>query len=247
MRFTLRAILQSSAAFVIGFILFVSAPLSAQEAKAGELAVHPRETTAPLPNPYMGLGLWAGRKGLGNNEREYTVAECTTGFGDDAPDFTWVLIDWDWASLEPAESQFAGQDFDAVVRYWSGRGKQIVVRFWVTDDSGWNGSPGTQVLPQWLWKKGLKSHSYTGNGGQPILEPDYADPSYLTVYLPALQQFLASFAARYDHSGTPIMLLQTMGYGHWADFATWYSKYEFPSVEIKHSTLATLLQVYIRT
>jgi hypothetical protein len=247
-KFAMRMILRSQVLLIAGLAVYPFLPvrhLHAQKATPGELVVHPAEITAPLPNPYMGLGLWAGPRGLGNNEKDYTVAECTSGFGDDAPLFNWVLVDWAWSSLEPTEGQFAWQDFDAVVRYWSERGKQVVVRFWVTDDTGWNGSPGAEVLPGWLWKKGVKSHSYIGNGGHKILELDYADASYTSVYLPALQRFLDSFAVRYDHAGTPIILLQTMGYGHWADFATWYSKYPFPSVQVKHDVLTRLLQVYI--
>lgn len=209
--------------------------------------VHPAEVNDPLPNPYMGYGLWAGRQGFGNNEKHYTVEQCTTGFGDDAPLFNWVLIDWDWSSLEPEEGQFNWQDFDNVTQYWSSRGKQIVVRLWVTDDSGWNGRPGADVLPAWVWNKGLKSHPYTGNGGQKAREPDYADPSYTSIYLPALQGLLRSFADRYDHPNTPVIFIQAMGYGHWADFATWYSKYQFSSVESKHQLLTQLLELYIKT
>ena len=219
-----------------------------QRNKSGnEVTVHPKEIADPLPNPYMGLGLWAGHRGFGNTEKTYTVADCTIGFGDNAPLFNWVLIDWDWASLEPAEGKFDWREFDEIVRYWSARDKQIVVRIWSTDDPGWNGHIGAPVLPGWLWDKGLRSHSYIGNGGRKMLEPDYGDSSYSSVYLPALQKFLQAFAQRYDDPDTPILMLQTMGYGHWADFATWYSKYKFSSMQVKHDTLASLLQVYIHT
>lgn len=209
--------------------------------------VHPAEINGPLPNPYMGYGLWAGPKGFGNNEKDYSIKDCTLGFGDDTSLFNWVLIDWDWASLEPSEGEFVWQNLDAVLNYWSLRGKQFVIRFWVTDDAGWNGRPGAEVLPDWLWKKGLKAHEYTGNGGLHRREPDYADASYASVYLPSLQRFLKAFADRYDKPGTPIIYLQAMGYGHWADWATWYSKYRFPSVQKKHEILAQILQAYIDT
>ena len=211
------------------------------------LTVHPAEISDPLPNPYMGLGLWAGPWGFGNTEKAYTVGDCTTGFGDNASLFNWVLIDWDWSSLEPAEGRFSWSDFDTIVQYWAARRKQVVVRFWVTDDPGWNGHPGRTVLPQWLWANGLKGHSYLGQGGKMNVEPDYSDPSYLSVFLPALQGLLESFATRYDRPGTPIIFLQAMGYGHWADFATWYSKYQFPSPQAKRDTLARLVRLYIHT
>ena len=209
--------------------------------------VHPTEIDDPLPNPYMGFGLWAGPKGFGNNERDYSVEQNTTGFGDDAPLFNWVLIDWDWASLEPKEGQFDWSSFDRVVQYWAARDKNAVVRFWVTDDAGWNGRPGAKVLPQWLWDKGLRYREYTGNGGVKQHEPDYLDPSYKGVYLPALKNFLAAFAQRYDKPASPIALLQVMGYGHWADWATWYSHYPFPNLQVKHDLLARIMQTYIDT
>ena len=109
--------------------------------------VHPAEVNDPLPNPYMGYGLWAGRRGFGNNEKNYTVEECTAGFGDDAPLFNWVLIDWDWSSLEPEEGQFNWQDFDKVTQYWTSRGKQIVVRLWVTETQAGMGTRGPILSP----------------------------------------------------------------------------------------------------
>jgi hypothetical protein len=159
--------------------------------------------------------------------------------------FNWVLIDWPWANVEPREGEFDWGDFDAIVDYWSAWGKQFLVRFWVTDDPGWNGKPGGISCPDWLWQKGVHHREYTGNGGVKRREPDYADRSFREVYLPALQNLLKAFATRYDRPGTPIALLQVMGYGHWADWATWYSHYQFPSLEDKHNILAAIMDTYI--
>ncbi len=229
------------------FLVLLTAPIIGlgQAPAHGFITVHPAELSQPLPNLYMGWGIWAGRHGFGNTEKSYTVEQNTTGFGDDAPLFNWVLMDWDWASLEPQEGTFNWSDFDAIVQYWSTRGKQFAIRFWVTDDAGWNGKPGADVLPQWLWAKGLRYREYKGNGGVLRREPDYADTTYEKVYLPALSRFLASFAQRYDKPDSPIILLQVMGYGHWADWATWYSRYAFPNVETKHRILARIMQAYI--
>ena len=212
------------------------------------VTVHPQEIADPLPNPYMGIGLWVGPRYYGMNpQKTYSMQDLTTGFGDDAPLFNWVLVDWDWATLEPHEGQFDWQEFDTVVQYWAARGKQMVVRLWVTDDAGWNGNPGLPVLPQWLWDKGLKSHEYAGNGGKKILEPAYTDPSFASIYLPALQKFERSFAERYDKPNTPVIFAQATGYGQWVDWATWYSKVQFPSMKVKHDTLASVMQTWIDT
>jgi hypothetical protein len=209
--------------------------------------VVPTETDGPLPNPYMGWGIWVGRCQFGYNEKHFTVQDDTTGFGDDTPMFSWVLLDWDWATLEPEEGRFNWKDFDSVISYWAARGKQFMVRFWVTDDAGWNGHPGSPVLPEWIWKKGVRYREYVGNGSVKQKELEYTDPSYETIYLPALRKFLAAFAAKYDKPGAPVILLQVMGYGHWADWATWYSHYEFPSREVKHQILSKIMMTYIPT
>jgi hypothetical protein len=220
-------------------------PVPAQDSHPATKTVVPTEIGAALPNPYMGWGIWAGRRQFGYNEKSFTVQDDTTGFGGDAPLFNWVLIDWDWASIEPEEGKFNWNDFDTVVNYWAARNKQFMVRFWVTDDAGWNGHPGAPVLPEWMWKKGMKYNEYVGNGSVKQKELVYADPSYQSIYLPALKKFLTAFAEKYDKPGTPVILLQVMGYGHWADWATWYSHYKFPSRQSKHETLSRIMQTYI--
>jgi hypothetical protein len=226
--------------------MLASSPLKAADPDQW-ITVAPVEIQTPLPNPYMGWGIWAGPRQYGYNEEPFSVQANTTGFGDEAALFNWVLIDWDWASIEPTEGQFNWTDFDAVVNYWKARHKQFVVRFWVTDDAGWNGHPGAPVLPAWIWSKGLRYDEYKGNGGVMQREPLYADASFQSVYLPELRKLLQSFAERYDKPDTPIVYLQVMGYGHWADWAAWYSHYKFPSVEVKHGILTNIMQVYIQT
>ncbi len=107
--------------------------------------------------------------------------------------------------------------------------------------------PERRLLPDWIWAKGMKFHEYMGNGSVKQKELDYADPSYQNIYLPELKKFLAAFAAQYDKPQTPVILMQVMGYGHWADFAAWYSHYQFPSLQFKHEVLSKLMQVYTDT
>lgn len=230
-------------------LVFSAAGSSLRSAPAGgrEETVFPKEIQEPVNNPYMGWGIWAGSCGFGNDEKQYTVQEVTTGFGDDAPLFSWVLLDWDWASIEPQEGQHNWGDFDRVVQYWGSRGKQIVFRPWVTDNPGWAGRPGRKVLPDWIWSKGVRYREYTGNGGSTVRELDYLDPSYQEIYLPLLRKLLESFAAHYDKPGTPIIMVQVMGYGHWADWGTWYSHYPFPTAKAEHDLLTKIIDVYSDT
>jgi len=206
--------------------------------------VRPSEIVDPLPNPYMGWGIWAGPQQFGYNEKQFTVEDNTTGFGDDVPLFNWVMVDWAWKDLEPQEGQFNWKDFDRVLNFWSARGKQFVVRLWVTDDAGWAEHPGAPVCPGWLWAKGLHGRDYVGRAQSRQREPDYLDPSYEKTYLPALKKLVTAFAGRYDKPDSPMIFVQVMGYGHWADWATWDSKYPWPSTEAKHRVLTKIVDIH---
>jgi hypothetical protein len=210
------------------------------------MIVRPQAIAGPLGNPWMGWGLWAGPTYFDGTPR--TLAENTTGFGDDAPLFDWVLVDWMWADLEPQEGRFFWDDLDVVMDYWARRGKQINLRVWVTDDPGWNGAPGADAAcPNWVYDAGLKGRAYAGEGGAAKREPDYLDPSYDAVYLPRLKNLLAALADRYDKPGNPINFLGNMAYGQWGEWHTMWSKYPWPSRKAKHDRLAGLVNLYADT
>jgi hypothetical protein len=101
-------------------------PAPAGPAEVDRVAVRPREIGDPLPNPNMGWGLWAGPRFL--DGRMFSLAYNTEGFGDDAPLFGWVLVDWMWSDLEPREGEYRWDELDAVIDYWSRRHKQFLVR-----------------------------------------------------------------------------------------------------------------------
>jgi hypothetical protein len=210
------------------------------------MIVRPQEIAGPLGNPWMGWGLWAGPTYFDGTPR--TLEENTTGFGDDAPLFDWVLVDWMWADLEPEEGRFHWEDLDAIMDYWAIRGKQINLRVWVTDDPGWNGAPGADAAcPDWVYDAGLKGHAYTGEGGAAKREPNYLDPSYDTVYLPRLRNLLAALADRYDRPDNPFNFIGNMSYGQWGEWHTMWSKYPWPSRKAKHDRLAGLVNLYADT
>ena len=209
-------------------------------------AVKPKEIDSVLNNPWMGWGLWAGPIYFDGTPR--TMEENTTGFGDNAPLFDWVMIDWMWADLEPQESKFRWDDLDRIIEYWAGKGKQINLRIWVTDDPGWNGAPGAEkVCPDWVYAAGLRSHEYTGEANSRKREPDYADPSFQKVFMPRLKNFLQAVAERYDKPGHPFNFHSCMGYGQWGEWHTMWSKYLWPSKQIKHDTLAGIVNLYADT
>ena len=204
--------------------------------------VNPVEHNRVLTNPHMGWGLWAGPRYF--DGRAFSLDYNTTGFGDDAPLFGWVLIDWMWSDLEPREGQYSWKDLDTVIDYWAQRGKEVELRIWITDDPGWAGAPGNEVCPEWLWASGVKYRAYTGEGKAPKKEPDYVDPSYEKVYLPYAKRFLQALAERYDKPSSPVMLWGVMGYGQWGEWHTMWSHYPWPSVEVKRRVLTKIVEMY---
>jgi hypothetical protein len=207
--------------------------------------VTPVEISTPLVNPDQGWGIWAGPRYY--TGRPMSLNDNTTAFGDDAPLFSWILIDWMWADLEPEEGKYKWDELDRILDYWSTRGKQVDLRVWVTDDSGWAGAPGNEVCPEWLWKAGAKFHPYKGEGGFSKREPDYADPSYERVYMPKLKTFLHALAQRYDGPESAVTMWGVMGYGNWGEWHTWWSHYPWPDRNVKRKTLAGLVDLYAAT
>lgn len=207
------------------------------------MLIRPKEVHDVLHNPWMGWGLWAGP--VSGQGRRYTVEENTVGFGDDAPLFDWICLDWMWAQLEPEEGKYRWEDLDRVMHYWAERGKQINLRIWVTDDPGWAGHSGAdEVCPNWVWQAGAAYHEYTDEGGRKTKEPHYAHPSYQSVYLPKLRRFLEAVAERYDKPGNPFNLVGCMGYGQWGEWHTMWSNYVWPDVETKRKTLSRIVRTY---
>jgi hypothetical protein len=226
-------------------LLFISLCLLILPGRLGgqTLQVHPQEIDDPLVNPYCGWGLWAGPRFF--DSRRFSLEYNTTAFGDDAPLFRWVLIDWMWSDLEPSEGRYDWKDLDALLDYWKARNKQFLVRLWVTTDPGWAGAAGNKACPDWLWSAGVKFHEYRGEGGVVQRCPAYADPSWETTYLPKLKRFLTAYRDRYRGPGSPIIMDQVMGFGDWGEWHTMWSHYPWPSREKKREVLTRVIGTYL--
>ena len=204
--------------------------------------VRPTEIGGALPNPYMGWGIWAGPRYY--TGRLVSMEENTTAFGNVDPIFDWVLVDWIWSDLEPAHDEYQWGELDKVIDYWSTRGKQIYLRVWITDDSGWDGTAGSKVVPDWVWQAGAKYHEYLAQGKFVKREPAYADATYRSIYLPLAEKFLRAVAQRYDKPDGPVFLWGVMGYGNWGEWHVLESHYPWPSADVKHQVLSDLVDFY---
>ncbi len=244
----MRPILRQRTLLGLGLALVLAGPLSWAEANQPPRAskvvrtVFPGEIDEPLANPYMGWGLWAGPRYY--DGRPFTLEYNTSGFGDDAPLFSWVLVDWMWADLEPEEGKYYWKDLDTILDFWAARDKQVYLRVWVTDDPGWFGEPGNEVCPDWLWKAGAPYREYMAQGKFKKREPDYLHANYEKVYLPKVRSFLSALAGRYDKPESPIVLWGVMGYGQWGEWHSMWSKYRWTDKHAKHRVLEKIVRMY---
>jgi hypothetical protein len=149
-----------------------------------------------------------------------------------------------WSDLELREGRFRWDELDAVIDYWSRRHKQFLVRLWVTTDPGWAGKAGNEACREWLWRAGVASHTYKGEGGTVRRCPAYADHSWETEYSPRLKRFLTAYRDRYHKPEGPIVLDQVMGFGDWGEWHTMWSHYPWPGRAKKRAVLTRVIETY---
>src|ERR1017187_6754412 len=109
-----------------------------------------------------------------------------------------VYIRFDWANAEPEEGQFNWQLIDDVISAWKGQGTAIAMRVMTANAH----SSGYYSSPKWLFDAGCKGFEYQTGGGDPTsggraiprIEPDYADPIYITKHA----AFITAFGKRND-------------------------------------------------
>ncbi len=217
--------------------------ISCSNNQSDTVTVNPHEIDIPLTNPYSGWGLWLGPRYF--DGRIFSNEYNTTGFGDDAPLYSWAVVDWMWSDLEPEKGNYYWAKLDSVIDYWKVRNKQFLVRLWVTDDPGWNGAPGNKACPDWIWNAGVKYHEYNVEPGILKREPDYTDNSFDTIYIPLLRKFLQAFSNRYQNPSSNIIMMQVMGYGQWGEWHTMWSHYQWPDKEVKHRVLTNIIRQYM--
>ena len=82
----------TSAALVL-LLVFLTGLLTRGADQPQITKVVPSEIQTPLADPYMGWGIWVAPRQMGFSTRPFSVAYDTTGFADDAPLFSWALVD----------------------------------------------------------------------------------------------------------------------------------------------------------
>ncbi len=130
----------------------------------------------------------------------------------------------EWKDLEPAEGKQDWSRLDSAIEAAAKRGQRIAFRIMTTNAH----SAGYYCSPKWLFDLGCKSWDYDVGGADPTsggkairrIEPDYADPLYLSKHA----AFIKALGARYDgHAG--VEFLDIGSYGIWGE---WHTRHPSP-------------------
>ncbi len=132
-----------------------------------------------------------------------------------------VYIRFNWEDAEPAEGQFNWKVLDAPIAAAKARGATVAFRVMTANAH----SRGYYSSPKWLFDAGCRSFDYLAGGDDQAsggirinrIEPDYADPIYLTKH----GNFLRELGKRYDgHPGVEVIDIGS--YGIWGE---WHTKH----------------------
>ena len=153
-----------------------------------------------------------------------------------------AYLRFQWADVEPAMDHYDWRIIDAAMAEAKSRGASLSLRVMTASAH----SHGYYCSPKWLFALGCKGFEYTVGGADPTaggrriprIEPDYADPLYLTKH----GEFIAALGKRYD--GNPDVEFVDIGsYGIWGE---WHSPHPVSAV-VRRRIVDMYLQAFRRT
>jgi hypothetical protein len=210
---------------VLVAIAFAALGCGSQTSGDAEVRRRFEETDALLANPGRG---WMSfeRRPRSDSRLPYSVA----------------YLRLDWMRLEPAEGEYDWYPLEAAIAAWKPRGASVALRVMTTNPH----SSGYYSSPKWLFDAGCRGFEYVRGdddvaaGAEAItrIEPDYADPIYLTKH----GAFLDALGQRWD--GHPdVEFLDIGSYGLWGE---WHTSHPAP-VEVRRQILDAYLRAFPRT
>jgi len=204
--------------------------------------VHPAEIKDVLHNPDVG---WCLLTFGGWNSVEDSTVNLTGG--DGAPLFDVVVLDFMWVHLEPENNVFDWKKMDAIIDYWTKRGKQYSMRICMsyytplyreTKEFWWK----TTEPPAWLFDElGCGYQEITTNKGRTLKRPHYYDPIFMEQH----EEFLKALAAHYDKPNNRSAFMEIRSHGKWGEWRG-DSYFNWTDVKQQHDTLAELIRQYPR-
>ena len=210
-----------------------------------QITVRPVEINNMLHNPDVGWCLYI----FGWDSIEDSTVNLT---GDDAPLFDVVVLDFMWVHLEPENNVFDWKKMDAIIDYWTKRGKQYSMRICMahytplykeTKEFWWE----TCDPPAWLFDElgcgyqGATIKGRTMRKSRTLRRPNYYDPIFIKQH----QEFLDALAAHYDKPNNKSAFMEIRSYGRWGEWWDW--GFKWADSKQKHDTLAALIRQYPKT
>ena len=186
----------------LAVLLLASQAVLAAADSVPEVVVEPKPLVGPLLNPGKG---WSAH-GFPKNQPKEVLDQVGMG-----------VVRFEWALLEPQESQFNWTPVEQVLDAWAQLGR--VCNIGVMCANTHTREPDGFVTPKWVFDAGAKkteidlapTMSAQGTPGHKIA-PVFDDP----VFLEKLKHFLQAFAKRFD--GDPrIAVLDIRSYGNWGE------------------------------
>src|ERR1017187_738412 len=153
-----------------------------------------------------------------------------------------VYIRFNWADAEPEEGHYNWGLIDDPIAAARARGAAVAFRVMTANAH----SRGYYCSPKWLFDAGCRFFEYLQGGDDPAsggariprIEPDYADPVYLTRH----GNFIRELGKRYDgHPG--VEFLDIGSYGIWGE---WHTSHPV-DWEVRRKIVDLYLEAFHRT
>jgi hypothetical protein len=210
---------------VIGVALFLSFTFLTTAAEDNWQHMQFREVDKLFANPSQG---WMSQQRSPKSEPRFP---CSV-----------VYIRFDWADAEPVEGQYDWKIIDDVLAAWKSRGAAVSIRIMTCNAH----SRGYYASPKWLFDADCKGTEFMVGGDDPTsggrriprIEPDYADPIYLTKH----KAFIEAMGKRYD-GRSDIEFLDIGSYGVWGEWHTTHPA----SLEVRRQIVDMYLQAFTKT
>ncbi|MBZ5624456.1 MAG: DUF4832 domain-containing protein [Acidobacteriia bacterium] len=157
-----------------GIIAALSMALSVVGAWGQTVVVHPARIDDVLANPGMGIQTFQRfngdplNSGTAWSEEGPTGPPASVSGPPDFPPSTIAYCRWFWATLEPAKGDIRWGILDRALQEAARHGQTLAIRLMPYDQK--------HPLPEWYRQSGARR---ANPEGQPVWEPDFADPLYL--------------------------------------------------------------------
>jgi len=190
----------------MGLRSVIAALILATAAWCQTTVVHPARIDEVLVNPGMGIQTFQRFNGDPLNSgvawsEEGPIGPLAAGPAPDFPPSTIAYCRWFWQAIEPAKGDVRWSILDHALEEAASHRQKLAIRLMPYDQK--------HPLPEWYRKSGAKRANAEG---QPVWEPDFADPLYLKYW----GDLVRTAGARYD--GDPRLdSVDISSVGYWGE------------------------------